>query len=252
MTNGDTHAAVVVGSFGRGRQQLHGLVGDGGSDSLDRAELLHQFGGGRRVMGAIVEAGGEVGHRLGDAGVASGASRLGQRLVRGVAYRVAVELPSPAADLQQPEIVELAKLGRIELLAELVGERLQRGDGSRRAQGGGVLDDLALIGRELIEAGDDQRPQRVGKLADAAAGRGERGELVQEQRVATASFVQRGEQLRIGALIGEELRGELFGRLLAERLQVQRDDGGPLGVRRPGNVAARPHRGDQREPAAAE
>ena len=163
-----------------------------------------------------------------------------------------MELPSPATDLQQPEIVELDELGRIELLAELVGEGLQRGDGTRRTQGGSVLDDLALIGRELIEAGDDQRPQRIGKFADAPTGRRQCGELVQEQRVTTASFVQRGEQLRIGALIGEQLRGELFGRLLAERLQVQRDDGGALGVRRPGHVATRPHRSDQREPAATE
>ena len=56
----------------------------------------------------------------------------------------------------------------------------------------------------------------------------------------------------IGALVGEQLRGELFGRHLTERLQVQRHDGGALGVRRPVDVAARTHRGDQGERMAAE
>ena len=84
------------------------------------------------------------------------------------------------------------------------------------------------------------------------AGGGERGQLVQEQRVATAALEQRGQQLRVGALIGEQLRGELLGVELAEWLQVQRHHGGALGVRRPHHFAARTHRGDQHERQAAE
>jgi hypothetical protein len=46
-------------------------------------------------------------------------------------------------------------------LAQLVGERLERSNGAGGAEGCRIFDDLALIGRELIESGDDQCPQRV-------------------------------------------------------------------------------------------
>ena len=131
MTNCDAHAAVVVGAFGCGGQQFDRVGGDRAGDTLDRTELADQFRCGRRVVGAIVETGGEVGHRLGDAGVAAGACRLGQRLVRGIANRVAAELPTPAVHFEQTEVVELANVGRIELLVELFGKGLQRGDRSR-------------------------------------------------------------------------------------------------------------------------
>ena len=43
--------------------------------------------------------------------VATGARRLGQRLVGGIAHRIAAELPSPAAHFEQAEVVELAHGG---------------------------------------------------------------------------------------------------------------------------------------------
>ena len=75
---------------------------------------------------------------------------------------------------------------------------------------------------------------------------------MEEQRVATTAFVQRGEQFGLGALIAEQLRGELLGGCLAKWLQVQRHDGGPLVVWRPGDVTSRAHCSDECERMAAE
>ena len=82
---------------------------------------------------------------LGDAGVALGARRLGQRLVRGLADRVAAELPPAATHFEQAEIVELAEVrDASNSLAGSSGERLQRLDGAGRSQRRRVLEDLAL------------------------------------------------------------------------------------------------------------
>jgi len=159
VANGNAHVAVVVGTFGSCTQQLDGVFGDGADNTFHGAELLHQFCCGGRVVGAIVEARRKVGHCLGDAKVPTGACGFGQCLIGGIAHRVAAELPTPAAHFQQTEIVEFAHLGGIELLTELFGKGLQRGDGARRAECRRVLDDLALARRQLIEAGDDQCPQ---------------------------------------------------------------------------------------------
>ena len=134
MTNCVAHAARVVGPFGCGGEQFDCVGGDGASDTLDRTELANQLCCRRRVVGSIVETGREIGQGLGDAGVASSACRFGQRLVRGIAHRIAAELPSPAAHLEQTEVVEFTNGGRVELLVELFGKGLQRGDRSRRCQ----------------------------------------------------------------------------------------------------------------------
>ena len=125
----DAHAAVVVGTFCRCGQQLDRIGGDGGRPRPRPVRALRTSSAAVAVWcGAIIETGGGVGHRLGDTGMATRRTAFVKRLIGGVAHRIAAELPSSPTNLQQPEIVELAQVGRIELLADLVGKGLQRRD----------------------------------------------------------------------------------------------------------------------------
>ena len=200
-------------------------------------------GAGRAVGDALRQA-------LGDAGVADGPRRLGQRLVGGLAHRVAAELPQVAAHLEQAELVELADGRAAERLVHGRGELLQVRDRAGAAQRRRVLDHLALGHRQLVEAGADQRAQRVGQLAGADAG--QPGELLQEQRVAAAAVVQLVEEAIVGVAPGEQAAGQLVGLLVRQRLERERQDRDAVAVRRPVQVAARTHRRDERERVAGE
>lgn len=137
-------------AIGGGGEQDDCLLDHVGGHTLDGAQLLHQLCCRCRVVCPIVELADRA-HRLGHAGVALRAGGLGEGLVRGIANRLAAELPPATVHFDETELVELVQHLRVEHLAQLSRELLQPGDGAAGAQHGGVLQGLALLGGELIE-----------------------------------------------------------------------------------------------------
>ena len=251
VSHGGAQAAALERPVGGGGEQLQRDLGQVGRQPGDAAELLHQLGSAGGMMGEVVDADVLARHELGDARVAHGPSRLRERLVGGVAHRVAAELPTAAAHLQQAQLVELVDDGRGVGLTQRRGELLEAEHVARRAEHGSVLEHLALLEGELVEAGGDEGAQRIGQLA-VAAGFGERDELDEEQRVAAAAVVQLGERGLGRLVVAEQLASQLVGLVAGERLQVERQHGGAVGARRPRHVAARSHRGDEHERQASQ
>ncbi len=122
------------------------------------------------------------------------AHSLGQRLIGDFAHDGAAEAPPVAVDVEQPVGGQLVEVAAAELLAELLAEPLERGDGVAGAQHGGVVDDRPLRRRQLVEAGGDEGAQRPGELGVLGAGGGQSGQLDEEQRVAAATGDELGHR----------------------------------------------------------
>ena len=169
------------------------MAGDRRAHAVDRPELGEQLGGGRRVVGDVVDRRAPLGHHGGDAGVALGPHPLGQRLVGDLAHDGAAEAPPPAVDLEQPVGGELVEVGEVEVLAHRLAEPGERADRVRRPEHGGVVDDRPLRRRQLVDAGGDEGAQRSRQVRHRPARGGEPGQLDEEQRVAATPIDEPGD-----------------------------------------------------------
>ena len=106
MAHGHAQAAGVERAIGGGGEQDDCLLDHVGGHTLDGAQLLHQLCCRCRVVCPIVELADRA-HRLGHAGVALRAGGLGEGLVRGIANRLAAELPPATVHFDETELVEL-------------------------------------------------------------------------------------------------------------------------------------------------
>ena len=250
-------AARVQGASGRFHQGVDRLGADVAGHADDVAELALQLRRRRQVVGdrgdhrrarlALLV----LQHPAGDAGMADGARRLGERLVRRLAHGVAAELPAVATHLQQTELVELAHRRAGEALLQRGGELLQVGDRAGAAEHGRVLDHLTLQRGELVEARADEAAQRIGQFGGRAGPR-QRSQLLEEQRVAAAALVEPVQQPIVRFTAGQQAAGQLVGLGVRQGLQREGDDAQPLAVRRPVEVAPGAHRRDEREGVAGQ
>ena len=226
------------------------MAGDRRAHAVDRPELGQQLGGGRRVVGDVVDRRAALGHHGGDAGVALCPHPLGQRLVGDLAHDRAAEAPPPAVDLQHPVGGQLIEVGETEVLAHRLGEPGQRADRIRGPEHGGVVDDRPLGHRQLIDARRDQSPQRSGQVRHRAARGSEGGQLDEEQGVAAAAVDEPGDDpltrlVTVAAF--EDPAHELGGIVDAERAEWHLEDERTFDRRRPHAVRIGPLPRDEQE-----
>ena len=136
----------VVGALGRGGQQFDRVGGDGAGDALDRSELATSsaavavwWARSSRPAGKLAIALATPAWRRARAALVS----VWYAASRTESLRNSHRRPRTSS---RPRSSSSRTVGRIELLAELVGKRLQRGDRSRGAERRRVLDDLSLSG----------------------------------------------------------------------------------------------------------
>ena len=223
--------------------------------AVDRAELDHQLGGGGGVVGDVVDAVATGRHDGGDAGVALRPHPLGQCLVDDLTHDVAAELPALAVQLEKSGARQVVEVGDAEVLTHLLGEPRQRPDVLVVPEDGGVVEDRPLDGRQLVDAGGDEGPQRAGQLGRVGAAGGQRRQLHQEQRVAAAAIDERLDAalVVVGRLTtGQHAADQLEAVGALERAQGHLDDERPFDRRRPHHVRIGPLPGDEQEGAVAQ
>ena len=150
--------------------------------------------------------------------VALGSGRLGQRLIGDLAHHVGTEPPHVAVDEEEPRGDELVEERSIELLLHRIGEALEREHGAGRAQHSGVVDHRPEFGRQHVEPGGDEAPERPGQAVGRRVVTSDLGELGEKQRVTARALVELVGQLRrqLGA---DHLGEELVGVGIGERLE---------------------------------
>ena len=127
----------------------------------------------------------------------------------------------PPSTSSRPGVGERVEHRAAGVLAEGLAELDQRAVRARRPEHGGVVEHGPLVGGQLVEPGGDERAERVGQLQRLAAAAHQLGQLLQEQRVAAAAFVELvGE--RVGGLVAQHGPEQLAGRLRSSGLQAQR------------------------------
>ena len=116
-----------------------------------------------------------------------------------------------------------------------VGELEHRRDRTVGADHRAVFEQRALGRIERVEAGGEQAVQRGRHLADArrvARLLHEGDQLLDEERVAAAALEQQRRELGVGVAV-EQRADELAGRLLVERVELERDAVVLAGLGRP-------------------
>ena len=134
-------------------------------------ELDQQLGRRGGVVGDVVDAVATGRHDGGDAGMALRSHSLRQRLVDDLPHDVAAELPALAVELDQSGARQVVEVGDAEVLTHLLGEPRQRRDVLVVPEHGGVVEDRPLHGRQLVDAGGDEGPQRARQLRRVGAAR---------------------------------------------------------------------------------
>src|SRR3989442_12836154 len=201
---GLAEALAALRSLARARQRLR----SGGHRRDDRRppDLAHEparlFEVIRDDLDVLILRAGERGDPSGDPGVERGASRLGQLTIRDVPDQDVLEgvLVLGFDGRGRGGLDQVAALERLEIVVETLARLVQVRDRARpkdSAHDRGVLCDLLLAGRELVDARFDQRLKAAwdGERLDAleqlataevgGAGRSEHADrLFQEERIA--------------------------------------------------------------------
>ena len=190
---------------------------------------------------------------LGDLGVAPGPLRLGERRVGDLADEVGAERPAVAdqvEDLHVDEAVDRGPPGR--RTAGVGGDLLQHVQRARAADHRGVLDHGVLLAAEAVEAGRHEAPQRLGQFGFDRGRRrplgqlphlerllgavGERHQLLEEERVASAADQQRVPQVVRQVPVVDEVLEQLGGGGAVEGIEVDDDVVVAAAARRPARV----------------
>ena len=100
VAHGHAQAATIERTVGSACEQLQRLDRDVVRHALDSTEFLHEFSGRCRVMHAIFQSTRCITQRLGYTSVALRTGGLGERLISGIAHRLAAEFPAPSVDFQ--------------------------------------------------------------------------------------------------------------------------------------------------------
>ena len=171
--------ADVERTIGRSAEQGDGAVRDVVGNAVDRADVADELGRRCGVVGDLIDrAELEAAHHGRRPGVALRPRRLRQRLIGNLTDHVRAEPPPPIVDIEHPDVDELVEIARIERLAHLDTEPLQRAQRTRRPEHRGVVDHLPLPGWEACRAArrsapaaspegprgraDPERPRRAG------------------------------------------------------------------------------------------
>ena len=198
----------------------------------DRAQLAQELGRGAVVVRHPLERGGAVvaleplGEPLSERRVAARPLALREGAVRDVAHDLRGEHELVAAQLEQLALGEPVEGSRrVDGVAALLAERAHGLDRPAGADDRAVLEHVALCGVDGVESRRDEPLERRGELPRAGRGRGprladQRGELFDEERVATTALVQHAHELRRG-VVAEQLDDERPHRVEAQRLEVQ-------------------------------
>ena len=209
-----------TGPLGRHLEHLEGARREVAGDSLDRAELAEQHRGGPEMMRdtldrrAAVVRGSAGGEPLAEGGVAAGALRFRERRVRNLAHHLVRELELARIDIEELAVGKLLERDvGVERVAAHRRERMDRLDRAARADDGAILEHVALGGAEPVEPrrhepleGDRETPrfqEAPRRVAVGGPGLAEqRGELLDEERVAAAALVQQRHD------VGRRVRAE--------------------------------------------
>ena len=207
-----------------------------GRDALDATELADELRRDAevirdRVDGFVVVTAPTVGQPSSEGGMTPGPLGLGQRAVGDLADELGLEREFPVFENHEVTIGE----GRQRPFGP--GDRLGIAqpddgfDGAARSDDRAVLEHGAINGRERVEPSRDQAAQGDGQVArieragaigpDGAVGvADERGELLDEQRVAAAAVPELGHELG-GRVLLEMRFDERGGGVGVERIEVE-------------------------------
>ena len=234
---------LVRGAFDGAEHEARAALGQVVGDALDVTELADQGRGPAVVVRELVDqaldavgVGGGLREQLGEVRVPARPLRLGEHPVRDLADELAAE-----GELTAVELHEVASAQHLECRVRTLRigrERDHELDGSRRSHHRAVLERRAHRGVEGVEAGGDEAAERhreVGATAAVAGLGDDRGELLDEERVAAAAVDEERDQL--GRRVAEQRGGHRGAGFEVERLEVDRG----------GVVAARPGRPPLRE-----
>ena len=213
------------------------------------AQLTGQLGRRGPVVGHDVgplQSMGVGHHRLGHPDMAAGPIGLRDGVVRHLPAAGRAEAPPGSLDIEEPGVGQRVEQGPCRVLPQRLTELDQRAVRPGRAENGSVVEHGPLVRRQLVQAGRHQRPQGVRQLPCAAALGHQLGQLLEEQRVATAAVVQLLDERQVGPF-AEHRPQQLAGRFLAERLQAQGEGGEPGRPRRRRQVSPRASGGDERK-----
>ena len=253
-------AAVVEGASppSRSGQRRCGPFDQVVGHALHRTEIGHELSRGGEMVGHGLDEFGILLDALGDrrrhTDVALRARRLRERAVRDVAHGVGSETP-PTLVVDHEETLGRERRERLHggSLAELVGEALQRAERTTRAEHRGVVDHLAFVGREAVEASLHETAQRARQggyaLAAVVAGQ-ERGQLLEEERIAAAAVDELVHDV-VGQLLADEVVEQRRGRIAPEGIETQ-DHVVVFTDRRPARGLLLPRGGEEDERARRE
>ena len=202
-------AGALGGHLEDGQRSRRDVVGD----ALDRPQLPQQAGRGSVVVGDAFDGGAAVlggsarGEPVAQGRVAAGPFRLGQRRVGDVADHLGRERVLVVAELDEVALGQEVEgdLG-VEGVVAPGGELADRVERAAGADDGAVLQHVALGRPERVEPRRHQSLQGRGEVPGSRAARDrararparlaeQRGELLDEERVAAAALVQEGDDV---------------------------------------------------------